>query len=146
MGPLTALSKPDGGVRRIVVGDILRRMVARTIAKQIAKQVEAATAPFQYALSTKAGCECVAHMLQSLTDLNPEVTVTSIDGVGAYDLISRSAMLAGLLRMEGRSDSPFCVHVSQQPIHVFVGRRIGDHPTHRVRVGRGTRASKVVWR
>ena len=101
LGRLTALSKPDGGVRRIVVGDILRRMVARTIAKQIAKQVEAATAPFQYALSTKAGCECVAHMLQSLTDLNPEVTVTSIDGVGAYDLISRSAMLEGLLRMEG---------------------------------------------
>ena len=35
---LTALSKPDGGVRGIVVGDILR-MVARTIAKQIAQQV-----------------------------------------------------------------------------------------------------------
>ena len=98
---LTALSKPDGGVRGIVVGDILRRMVARTIAKQIAKQVEAATAPFQHALSTKAGCECVAHMLQSMTDLNPEVTVTAIDGVVAYDLISRSSMLEGLLRMEG---------------------------------------------
>ena len=63
LASLTALSKPDGGVRGIVVGDILRRMVARTIAKQIAKQVEAATVPFQYALSTKAGCECVVHML-----------------------------------------------------------------------------------
>ena len=94
LGRLTALCKPDGGVRGIVVGDILRRIVARTIAKQIAKKVEEATAPFQYALSTKAGCECVAHVLQSMTDLNPEVTVTSIDGVGAYDLISRSAMSA----------------------------------------------------
>ena len=93
MFTLTALSKPDGGVRGIVVGDILRRFVARTIAKQIAKKVEAATAPFQCAFSTKAGCECVAHVLQSLTDLSPEVTVTSIDGVGAYDLISRNAML-----------------------------------------------------
>ena len=101
LGRLTALSKPDGGVRGIVVGDILRRLVARTIAKQIAKKVEAATAPFQYALSTKAGCECVAHVLQTLTDLSPEVTVTSIDGVGAYDLISRNAMLEGLLGMEG---------------------------------------------
>ena len=101
LGRLTALSKPDGGVRGIVVGDILRRMVARTLAKQISKKVEEATAPFQYALSTKAGCECVAHILQSLTDLSPEVTITSIDGVGAYDLISRNAMLEGLLRMEG---------------------------------------------
>ena len=64
-------------------------MVARTLAKQISKQVEEATAPFQCAFSTKAGCECVAHILQSLTDLGPEVTITSIDGVGAYDLISR---------------------------------------------------------
>ena len=30
----TALSKPDGGVRGIVVGDIVRRFVARTIDKQ----------------------------------------------------------------------------------------------------------------
>ena len=35
-------------LREIVVGDILRRFVARTIAKQIAKKVEAATAPFAF--------------------------------------------------------------------------------------------------
>ena len=48
LGRMTALSKPDGGVRGIVVGDILRRLVSRTIAKQIAKKVEETTAPFQY--------------------------------------------------------------------------------------------------
>ena len=52
VGWLTALAKPDGGVRGIVVGDIFRRLVARTIAKQFAKKAEAATAPFQNALST----------------------------------------------------------------------------------------------
>ena len=83
------------------MGDILRRMVAKTIAKQISKKVEVATTPFQHALSTNAGCECVAHILQTVTDLDEEATVTSIDGVGAYDLISRTAMLEGLLRMEG---------------------------------------------
>ena len=68
LGRLTALAKPDGGVRGIVVGDIVRRLVARTMAKQVAKKAEKATAPFQYALSTRAGCECVAHMVQALTD------------------------------------------------------------------------------
>ena len=97
---MTALSKPDGGVRGIVVGDIVRRLVARTISKQIAKKVEETTAPFQYALTTKAGCECVAHILQTLTDSNHETTIISIDGVGAYDLISRHAMLEGVLRIE----------------------------------------------
>ena len=101
LGRMTALCKPDGGVRGIVVGDIVRRLVAGSMAKQIAKQVEATTAPFQYALSTRAGCECVAHILQSITDEDLDATVVSIDGVGAYDLISRNAMLEGLLRMEG---------------------------------------------
>ena len=102
LGRMTALGKPDGGVRGIVVGDVLRRLVARTIAKQVIKKIEAATAPFQYAPSTKAGCECVAHVLQTLIDLDPEAAIMSIDGVGAYDLISRNAMLEGLLRMEGK--------------------------------------------
>ena len=100
LGRLTALRKPDGGVRGIVVGDIMRRLVARTMAKQIAKKVEKATAPFQHALTTKAGCECVAHILQTITDKDERATIVSIDGVGACDLISRNSMMEGLLRME----------------------------------------------
>ena len=65
---LMAPAKPDGGVREIVVGDIVRRLVAKTLSKQVAKKAEKATAPFQCALSTKAGCECVTHILQALTD------------------------------------------------------------------------------
>ena len=100
LGRLTALNKPDGGVRGIVVGDIFRRLVAKTMAKQMAKKAEKATAPFQYALSTKAGWECIAHILQALTDLDANTTVVTIDGVGAYDLISRNAMMEGILKME----------------------------------------------
>ena len=33
--------------------------------------------------STRAGCECIAHMLQGLTELNPRATVVSIDGISA---------------------------------------------------------------
>ena len=95
-GRLTALTKPDGGVRGIVAGDVIRRLVARTMAQQMAETVERATAPHQYALSTRAGCECVAHVLQGLTELDPETTVTSLDGIGAFDTISREAMLRGL--------------------------------------------------
>ena len=62
-------------------------------AKKVIEKVEAATAPFQHALSTKAGCECVAHVLQA--------TIMSIDGVGAHDLVSQNAMLEGFLRMDG---------------------------------------------
>ena len=100
LGRLIALKKPDGGVRGIVVGDVLRRLVGRTMAKQVTKEVEAATSPFQYALSTRSGCECVTHVLQTLTELDEDATIVSVDGIGAYDLISRKAMLDGLLSVE----------------------------------------------
>ena len=80
---------------------MIRWLVARTIAQQLSETVERTTAPFQYTLSTKAGCECVAHALQGLTDLDPEATVLSIDGISAYDLISRRAMLTALANVDG---------------------------------------------
>ena len=97
LGRLTALQKPNGGVRGIVAGDIVRRLVARTMSQQMMEKVQAATAPFQYAMATKSGCECIAHALQGLTEIDARVTVMSIDGISAFDLISRQAMLQGLM-------------------------------------------------
>ena len=70
-GRMTALKKPDGGVRGIVVGEIFRRVTARTIAQQYSKKVEVATALHQYALVTKSGCETVAHMVASPNRVGP---------------------------------------------------------------------------
>ena len=100
MGRMTALQKPTGGVRGIVAGDIIRRLVLRTMVQQIRKKVAKATAPFQHSLSTRAGCECIVHAIQAMTDANPHFL--SVDGIGAYDTLSRKAMLSGLVRhMEG---------------------------------------------
>ena len=59
VGRLTALSKQDGGVRGIVAGDVVRRLVVQTMAQQLSRAVERATAPFQYALSrVRVYCTC----------------------------------------------------------------------------------------
>ena len=63
--------------------------------------MERFSAPFQYALSTRAGSECIAHALQALSEKNPQCTVMSIDGIGAFDLIARKAMLEGLVGVAG---------------------------------------------
>ena len=120
-GRLTALQKESGGVRGIVAGDIVRRLVARTITQQMERAFEIATAPFQYALSTRAGSECIAHVLQTLTDTDPNATVLSIDGIGAFDLVSREAMLRGLLSVEGGDTVlPFVRQFYGTPVHVLV--------------------------
>ena len=59
------------------------------------EKVEGTTAPFQYALSTNVGCECVAHVLQSLIDLSREVTVTSIHNVDEMGVTQNIAQRDG---------------------------------------------------
>ena len=66
---LTALQKPNGGVRGILAGDVFRRLVARTIAQQLGLAIERATSPFQHALSIRAGMECIAHVVQGFDGL-----------------------------------------------------------------------------
>ena len=82
---LTALTKPDGRVRGIATGSSLRRLVARILARQFMGAFEKECAPFQYALSTRAGTDCVGHLLRASTDRDPTSTVLSVDGIGAYD-------------------------------------------------------------
>ena len=95
-----------------------RRLVARTIAQQLRPQVEAATAPFQYALSTRAGSECVAHVIHGLCEVNPDSTVMSMDGLSACDHISRAAMLDGLYARCGGKIIPFVRMFLWLSVHV----------------------------
>ena len=136
LGRMTALQKPDGGIRGIVVGDVLRRLIARTMAQQIADAVEAATAPFQYALKTKGGCECVAHILQAVTDMDERATIVSVDGLGAFDLVSRKAMLLGLMAVEGGPQLlPFVRTFYGQPSVFLWEDEVGD--VHQIHQGEG---------
>ena len=96
MGRLTALSKPGGRVRGIVTGATFRRVVARAMAMQFSKRFEEAAAPYQFALSTRAGADAVAHALRALSEQNPDVVILSLDGIGAYDHVKRAAMLRKL--------------------------------------------------
>ena len=83
LGRITALQKPNGAVRGIIAGDMIRRLVARTVSQQLSKVVERATSPFQYALTTPSGGECIAHAPQAIKDLDDRATVLLIDGIGA---------------------------------------------------------------
>ena len=103
-------------MRGIVVGDVIRRFVAKTMAKQFMARFETATKPFQYALATRAGCESIAHAVQVASDRAPRATVLSFDGVGAFDLISRRAMMSAVHRMpDGDTLLPFVLKFYGHP-------------------------------
>ena len=94
---ITALRKPNGGIRGIATGDVLRRLVTRTIAQQFSDDLVAATSPFQFALATRAGTDCAAMLLRSEAEGADDRVIVSLDGVGAYDHISRAAVFDALL-------------------------------------------------
>ena len=77
--------------------------MARTLARQFSAEVEQACSPFQFALSTRAGTDCVGHLIRYLTGRSRTTTVLSIDGIGAYDNISRATMLSKLQTLPAAS-------------------------------------------
>ena len=128
---MTALSKPSGGARSIVAEDVIRRLPALTMAQQLNKVVEAATSPFQYALSTRAGCECVAHTLQALCEINPKTTIVSVEGISASDVVSRRAMFEGLHSVHGGAEAlPFVRMFYSSPSQYLLDDQEGDSAHH----------------
>ena len=116
LGRMIALQKPSGGVRGLVVGDFLRRLVARSLAQHYASDFDAKCHPFQYALSTRADTEALIHTLQLTTELDPSQTILSVDGIGAYDHVSRASMLQGLRHTPHAQDAlPFVRLFYSQP-------------------------------
>ena len=115
-GPADSSEETGGGVRGMVC-----RLVTRTIAQLTTPAVEAATSPFLCALATKAREECLAHAIQSLTDLDSRATVLSIDGISAFGLISGVAMLGGLHPVRGGYTTiPIVLQFDSEPLTTAV--------------------------
>ena len=74
---MTALQKTDGGVRGIATGTSFRRLVAKSLARQFGQEVERVCSPFQFALSTRAGVDCVGHAVRIATDSDPRAILLS---------------------------------------------------------------------
>ena len=116
LGRVVALQKPNGRVRGIVIGDLLRRLVSRSLAQTYASHFHTACMPHQFALSTRTGTEAIVHALTAATEANPQHTILSIDGIGAYDTISRTSMLEGLRRVpDANRCLPFVRQFYAQP-------------------------------
>ena len=56
-------------------------------------EFEQECAPFRFALSTRAGTDCVGHVVRASTDAYHRLTILSVDGIGAYDHVLRPSML-----------------------------------------------------
>ena len=79
LGRMTALKKNDKKVRGIVAGAVLRRLSCRAVMGQFIDPIMEATAPFQFALATRAGTDALLHMIQVITDNDEDAVVINVD-------------------------------------------------------------------
>jgi len=94
---LTALLKPNRRVRGIASADSLRRLVTKAVAKQKQGDLREAVFPFNFGLSDRSGTDAAVHYIQYLTDRFPDQVVMSVDGIGAFDHISRARIFEQLM-------------------------------------------------
>ena len=110
---LTALQKPNGGVRG--VGDVIRRLVAKTMSQQLMAKVENASKPSQYALSTRAGYA-------------GDDRVVHRRSVGFRLDLTQSHDGSPSLDARGWRHPPIRLAILRPPFNTFVGRRRGGGP------------------
>ena len=96
LSQITALLKASGRVRGVSAGDTFRRLVAKTLARQFADPLREAAGPANFGLANRCGTDGLVHLARALLEADPEQTVLCIDGVGAFDHVSRGRMFERL--------------------------------------------------
>ena len=70
----------------------------------------------------------MAHVFQGLTELDPETTVNSIDGIGPYDTIDREAMLRRLQQADDTALPFVCMFFGSPSEHLWEDNEGGGPP------------------
>ena len=63
-GSLTALPKNDGGLRPILIGETLRRVVGKVLSASTRDEMQQYLEPLQLGVGTKACCETIIHVVR----------------------------------------------------------------------------------
>ena len=84
-------------MRGISAGDTLQRLVGKFLARQFAEQLRQAAGPANFGMSTRCGTDGLVHLARALLESDPEQIILCVDGVGAFDHVSRVRMFERLL-------------------------------------------------
>ena len=93
---LMASRKKDGGVRPIAVGEVLRRLVAKTLSKETQEAAQRYLWPLQVGVACPLGAECAIHTAAQWTQRHrhtPDHVFLKVDFSNAFNHINRDKML-----------------------------------------------------
>jgi len=94
-GRLIPLSKKDGGVRPLAVGETLRRLVCKMALSKSSSRIKEYFPPMQLGVGIPNGAEAIIHsMAFAIENLKPDESALQVDFSNAFNLIDRSAFLS----------------------------------------------------
>ena len=96
---LHAAAKKDGGIRPIAVGNILRRLTAKTIARKVQERAASLLAPHQLGVGVQNGCEAILHTVRKVLESDPSLFCLQVDFQNAFNLVSREVGLEEVARL-----------------------------------------------
>ena len=102
---LTALGKPDGGLRPIAIGETLRRLTSKTLVKEAGEDFLSYFEPIQVGVGSKGGAEAAIHAVRQFLGRrrgkSAEV-VALLDLKNAFSCVDRSAFREAIRRVAPR--------------------------------------------
>ena len=90
---LIALPKASGDVRPIAIGEVLRRITARTICSQLKVLFGNFFAPLQHGIAKDGGVDLLLHHVQMLLESNDGWVVLKTDAKNAFNSVNRLHLL-----------------------------------------------------
>ena len=91
---LIPFAKPDGGIRPIAVGEVLRRLVAKVALKLSIQKAVAYLAPLQQGVGVKGAAENIVRYIRLATQkLNSDDVCLQVDITNAFNTVHRDHML-----------------------------------------------------
>ena len=67
------------------------------MSKQFQEQFRFAVAPANFGLCDRSGTDALVHLLRAASDADPDLAITCVDGVGAFDHVHRARIFEELL-------------------------------------------------
>ena len=93
-GRLIALNKKDGGVRPIVVGQVLRRIASKLVNRHGTTKLKNGFTPLQLGVGVPRGMEAAVHASRIfLENLDPDEALVKLDFKNAFNSLRRDSIL-----------------------------------------------------
>ncbi|CAI5987433.1 unnamed protein product [Closterium sp. NIES-64] len=118
---LVGLSKPNGGVRPVAIGEVLPRILARALCISLRPAMASYFLPCnQLGAGTRVGVEILTHSFRSALATHPDWCALQIDVANAFNSFHRHAMFEGLRESPFSGLIPFLRVFYGSPIDLYL--------------------------